>query len=345
MSYRILVIGILSLFLYTMPTMAQVSIGDDAEFSGRIYSDYYWMAQNHNEDIEGKNGFWFRRIYATYNRNLNNGFSTRLRLEMDSSGDFQAGSDMVPSVKDAYLKWQNENHQVFAGISGSPMFGLTEDVWGYRSVEKSPQDLYDFGSSRDFGLAAKGNLGQTGNLQYHLFLGNGNGTAPDVDKGKKVSFSLAYNITDQLVIQGYGDYNSRTDNPDSYTGQVFTGYQSDKLNIGALYSNQYREGTLGGNSRNLDLVSIFSNMTVSEKTKLYFRADHLFDGYEDGGDNSYIPFAKGVESTFLIGGADFQLADKIHLMPNVEAIVYGENDQGVSPDTDIIPRLTLFWQF
>lgn len=345
MSYRILAIGVLSLFLYTTPTMAQITIGDDAKLSGRVYSDYYWVAQNHNEDIQGKNGFWFRRIYLTYNRTLGEGFSTRVRLEMNSAGDFQSGPEMTPSVKDAYLKWANESHQIYAGISGSPLFGTTEDVWGYRSVEKSPQDLYDFGSSRDFGIAFKGEFGGEDAFNYHLFFGNGNSNKPEIDKGKKVSLALGYDLTENLVVEGYGDFNSKTNNPDSYTGQLFGGYRSENLNIGALYSYQYHDSELGVSARNLDLISVFTNFKVSNAVKGYLRADHLFDGYMGGSDNSYIPFAEDVESTFMVAGVDISLADQIHLMPNVETIVYGENAQGDSPDTDIIPRLTLSWEF
>lgn len=335
------------LFLCTIPhiSIAQVAIGDQAELSGRVYSDYFWMAQHHDQEVEGNNGFWFRRIYATYDRNLNNGFSTRLRLEMSSAGDFQSDMAMTPEVKDAYLKWRNDNHEILAGISGAPMFGLTEDVWGYRSVEKSPQDLYSFGSSRDLGVAFKGKIGPSKDLNYHLFLGNGNGNSSDVDKGKKISFSLAYNLTDAIVIEGYGDFNSRTNNPDSYTAQLFGGYQSDQLNAGLLYSYQHREDVLGAIAENLDLVSAFTNFKINETTKGYLRVDHLFDGYQGGSDNSYIPFAEGVESTFLVAGADILLADQIHLMPNVESVIYGENILGETPDTDIIPRLTLFYKF
>lgn len=341
-------IGFLCIFLLSIsviPSFGQINLGDDATLSGRVYSDYYWVAQHHNQDIEGKNGFWFRRIYLTYNRDLNESFSTRVRLEMNSAGDFQSSAEMIPNVKDAYLKWQNENHQIIAGISGSPLFGTTEDVWGYRSVEKSPQDLYDFGSSRDFGIAFKGELGSNQALNYHLFLGNGNSNKPEIDKGKKVSFALGYDVTDSFIIEAYGDFNSKTNDPDSYTGQLFGGYQTENVNIGALYSYQYHESQLGLSARNLDLVSVFMNFKISDKAKGYLRADHLFDGYLGGSGNSYIPFAEGVESTFMVAGADLLLADQVHLMPNIETIIYGENDQNFSPDTDIIPRLTLFYEF
>jgi len=342
---RFVLIYLLFLCFSFSETKAQISLGDDSSFSGQVYTDYYWMAQHHNEDIEGKNGFWFRRIYATYERRLSNGFSTRVRLEMSSVGDFQTDRAMTASVKDAYLKWQNNNHAIFAGISSTPTWSLVEDIWGYRPVEKSPQDLYGFGSSRDFGLAFKGALGKSGNLKYHFFVGNGNSNKPEIDKGKKVMLSLGYQLSEKIVVQGYGDYNSRTNDPDHYTAQVFGGYESEQFNAGLLYSSQHREAEVGVPAQDLDLVSVFTNFTINEDVRGYIRADHLFDGHPSGSNNSYVPFAEDVESTFLVAGADFSLSEQVHLMPNVETIIYGENSQGISPDTDLIPRLTLFWQF
>ncbi|MDZ7680518.1 MAG: hypothetical protein U5J63_02120 [Fodinibius sp.] len=167
-----------------------------------------------------------------------------------------------------------------AAISSTPTFGLTEDVWGYRSVEKPPQDLYDFGSSRDFGLSFQGTLGQGKDFSYHFFVGNGNSNRPDVNKGKKVMLALGYNITERLVVEGYADYNETADDPsaqDYYTGQVFAGYRSDNLNIGVLYSHQNREAAVGGSDVGLDLVSVFANARLSEMVSGYLRADHLFD--------------------------------------------------------------------
>lgn len=332
----------------TSTSWAQVSVGEKGTLSGRVYSDYYWVAKNHNDDLVNKNGFWIRRIYLTYERELSDAFTSRVRLEMSSAGDFQSDPEMVPSVKDAYLKWHNEHHQILAGISSTPTFGLTEEVWGYRSVEKSPQDLYDYGSSRDFGLSFKGELGKSGRLDYNFFVGNGNSNKPEINKGKKFMLSLGYELTDQLVVQGYVDWNDSADDPnnqDYYTAQVFAGYQTDQLHLGALYSYQRRDTGIGANDLELDLVSLFGNFKMGETVRGYLRADHLFDPYPGGPNNSYLPFASGVESTFMVGGADILLANQIHLMPNIEAIAYGENFAGVRPETDIIPRLTLYYKF
>ncbi|MEX1013607.1 MAG: hypothetical protein WDZ80_00415, partial [Candidatus Paceibacterota bacterium] len=39
-------------------------------FSGLLYSDYYFILNNHDEDLEGENGFWARRVYFTYDNRL-----------------------------------------------------------------------------------------------------------------------------------------------------------------------------------------------------------------------------------------------------------------------------------
>lgn len=344
---RIAFLCLLLVCLLMNTSFGQVSL-DKGTLSGKVYSDYYWMAEHHDEQIEGKNGFWIRRIYLTYNRDLNDSFSSRVRLEMNSAGDFQTSTAMLPEVKDAYLKWQNDSHQILVGISSTPTFSLAEDVWGYRAVEKSPLDLYDFGSSRDLGLSFKGELGQAGKLNYHFFLGNGNSNRPDIDKGKKLMLSLSYDITEQLVIEGYLDLNDTADNPnmrDSRTAQIFAGYQSNEFNLGALYAYQHRDALLGQGASKLDLISVFGTRKINESVNGFLRIDHLFDPYEGGSGNAYIPFAENaLSSTFIVGGADFRLEENIRLMPNIEAIIYGENRVGPA-GTDVIPRLTLFYSF
>lgn len=336
---------IVLLCLITTQISAQVTVGEKGKLSGNVFADYYWIAQNNNADLEDKNGFWFRRIYLTYDRQISGAFSSRLRLEMASAGDFESDPKMIPNVKDAYLKWQNDRHQVLAGISSTPTWGLVEGFWRYRSVEKTPLDLYNFGSSRDFGLSFEGKLDKAGKVDYHFFLGNGNSNRPEINKGKKFMLSLGYNITEHIVVEGYADWNNDPNGLDSYVAQLFAGYRSDKFTIGAL--GAYRE--LGSfddiQEVTLDLASLFTHMSLSDKVRVFLRADHRFDGYTNGSDNSYLPFAEGVESTFMVGGADILIEKNIHLMPNIEAIVYGENAFGQSPDTDIIPRLTLSYKF
>ncbi|MCW9708113.1 porin [Fodinibius salsisoli] len=340
------ILCLISIFTIFNDVQAQVSVGEKGTLSGRVYSDYYWFAQHHDSEVEGNNGFWFRRIYLTYERSISDHFSSRLRLEMNSSGDLSTNTEMTPTVKDAYLKWSKNSHQIYAGISSTPTFGLVEDVWGYRSVEKAPQDLFDFGSSRDFGLAAKGEFGQDNRIGYHFFVGNGSSNGVELNKGKKLMLSLSYQLTEHFVIQAYGDWNEQPNNVDIVTGQGFAGYQSDNFNIGALYSYQFQDNIHQENKRKQDLISVFANANFTDKVGGFIRADHLFDPNPGGASTSYLPMSSEAgSSTFVVGGVDLLLHDNIHLMPNVEAVFYGETQTGTNPEANIVPRLTLSYNF
>lgn len=326
---------------------AQVGVGDKGTLSGLVFGDYYWFAQSHDSDIEGNNGFWFRRIYLTYEHTINDSFSSRLRLEMGSPGDFSTDSGMTPVVKDAYLQWANEHHKILAGISSTPTFGLLENVWGYRSVEKAPQDLYGLGSSRDFGISFKGKLGSERRVGYHLFAGNGNSNKAELNKGKKAMLALSYLLTDRFVIEAYGDWENRTGDSERMTIQGFAGYRSKTFNLGALYAYQFRDNSNSTiEDRKLDLISLFTNMKLTDNLKGFIRFDHRFDPAVNGESISYLPMSSDAESsTFFVGGMDILLDENIQLMPNIEAVVYGEDGAGNRPETDIVPRLTLFYKF
>lgn len=325
--------------------LAQVSVGETGTIKGKVFGDFYWIPLNHNADLKGNNGFWFRRIYFTYEREISDSFSSRFRLEMNSEGDFATNAKLVPVVKDAYLKWSNEKHSIYAGISSSPTWGLVEDVWGYRSVEKTPLDLQKFGSSRDFGVKIKGKLGNDGKIGYNFMVGNGNSNRSELNEGKKIMLALSYELSEHWIIEAYGDFNGQPDNSNIVTGQGFLAYQSEFLNLGVLYAHQFRNKALIAGDLNLDLASVFANFSTSKNTKGFLRVDHLFDPNPDGGDIDYIPFSDLAESTLIIGGIDIKLDSKVHLMPNIETVIYGESAFGSTPDPDLIPRLTLLYNF
>jgi hypothetical protein len=332
-------------FALLRPAAAQISTGDKGTLGGLVFGDYYWMAQNHDPELEGENGFWFRRIYLTYDHQISEAFSGRLRLEMNSEGDFTTDASLNPEVNDAWLQWTNVQHTITAGISPTPTWDLTDEIWGYRSVEKSALDLYDFGSSRDFGLSLKGRFTGAEKLSYHFMFANGSGDGTELNKGKKLMLALGYNLTEQWVVQGYVDWDDRPGNRDTYTAQGVLGYQSETFNAGALYAYQFRKNTEFAGDMNLELISVFANARLNKRLTFFARADHLFDQNPDGPGNAYLPISDRTESTFLTSGMDISLHPDVHLLPNIEAVVYGEDAGGDRPRSDLIPRLTLFYTF
>lgn len=342
---RIALICSILVLLCTNFALAQVNVGESGTIKGTVFGDFYWIPLNHNSELEGNNGFWFRRIYFTYERQLSDSFSSRFRLDMSSEGDFFTSSKLNPTVKDAYLKWTDGTHAIYAGIASVPTWGLVEDVWGYRSVEKTPLDLQGFGSSRDFGIKLQGSLGDEGSIGYNFMVGNGNSNRNELNEGKKIMLALNYSLTEHWIVEGYGDFNGQPNNRNIYTAQGFLGYQSDELNFGALYAYQFRNKTLAAGDLNLNLASVFARMKMSERVNSFLRIDHMFNANPAGEGIDYIPFSDQAESTLFIAGADILLEEDIHLIPNIETIVYGENASGVSPDADLIPRLTLSYNF
>ncbi|MDZ7771842.1 MAG: hypothetical protein U5K31_03760 [Balneolaceae bacterium] len=335
----------ITLLLAPLAADAQVSVGESGTLSGRAYMDYYWVAANHNESLEGRNGFWFRRIYLTYDRDMAGNFSSRLRLEMDNPGNFISNAKLEPVVKDAWLRWSSKGHQLTAGISSPPTLALVEDVWGYRAVEKTAVDLHGMGASRDFGLSAKGTLGEEGRFSYHAMVGNGVSNRTEVDRGKKAMLSLSYELTPELVVEVYGDYNDFAGDRYWTTLQAFAGYQGESFQAGAHFTRQYRRGATSGENLEIKLVSVFARGDFSDRVTGLVRVDRLFNPNPAGENTSYLPYSNMASPTVLIGGLDVRLEEDIHLIPNFEAVFYSENDQEVQPDSDFIPRLTLYYRF
>ncbi len=315
-------------------------------FSGLLYSDYYAVLNHHNEDLEGENGFWARRVYFTYDNRLSHNVSARFRLEMNSPGDFSTNAKLEPFVKDLYLNWaMNENHSLIAGLSSTPTWGLAESIWGYRSVEKSPVDLYKLGSSRDTGIAFKGSFGD---LNYHAMFGNGSGTGSETNKYKKYMLSLAWWFTDNLVLEVYGDHDRRSSSNKRNTVQALAGYVSGNINVGAMYTAHTKTEEISGASdhkETLDVASIFTHFKLSDKWRAILRADHMFEANPQGPTIDYIPFSSEANSTLLIMGFGYQPIPRINIIPNIEAVFYGEADDGTTPGNDLIFRTTLHFSF
>ena len=337
-------IQMISLFCMLM-IFSNVKAQDSGKISGYMFGDYYYVAKNHSKKIEGDNGFWFRRIYITYDRKLSKEFKIRFRMELNSPGDFKTKDKLKPAAKDAYLKWTRNNHSIIFGISPTPTWDVIEKIWGYRSVVKTPLDLQKFGSSRDFGIVFKGALDSGKKLSYHLMIANGNSNSSEVGGGKKVLFSLTARPGGGVVLEAYADADDRKGGKRRYTLQGFAGVEGKKSRIGLQFARQARRNGPSADDTILQILSVFGTAQLSHKTWLFARLDRTFDPNPDGAKISYIPFAPNAESTFIVTGLDFRPIKDVHIMPNVELVLYGGTDSGVTPDSDIIPRLTWYYKF
>ena len=332
--------------------MAGYSFAGEGKVSGYMFGDYYYVLANHSMELEDKdmNGFQFRRIYLAYDKVITESFSSRLRLEMNNAGDFETKAKMTPVVKDAYLKWSavcpllpNDKSELIVGISSTPTWSVVEKVWGYRSVEKTPMDLQKFGSSRDLGVAIK--VKPVDKVKVHFMVANGASNSSENDKYKKFLLSLGLNPTKEIIVEVYGDLDTRADSAHRFTIQGFAAYQVEKGRAGVQFVRQTRQKK-DADDTNLEIISGFVVAQLAEKIAAFARFDHMFDANSSGSGISYIPFDDTAKANFIVAGLDLAPDKNIHIMPNVEIVIYSEPDGGGdTPDTDIIPRLTCYFKF
>ena len=313
-------------------------------FKGLMFGDAYWVNSNHDPAIEGENGFWLRRIYLTLDSELSDRWALRVRLEMNSPGDFTSDDKIEAFVKDAYLKREVGDNKLYLGLAPIPMFELIEASWGYRAVEKTPLDLQRFSSTRDFGVAVKGSFGENRGVRYHAMFGNGSGTDGEINEGKKAMLSVSFHPAEKYSLQVYGDFDDRPGETDRTTYQFFGAYNGEKYRFGILYARQTRENG-PGMELDLNVASIFAVFKLKENMNLLARVDQMFDPNPDGASIPYIPFDPTAESTFALLGLDFAIGKQINLIPNIEAVSYRRVGGAPSPDNDLIVRFTVFARF
>ncbi len=337
LKYCLIVILAFPLFLF-----AQKS--NSGKLSGYMFGDYYYEVSNHNNNFNDRNGFWIRRIYFKYSKKISENFSSCLLFEMNTpDGLTKTVNKPFPFVKAAYVAWKHGRNQALLGISATPTLGAVVKTWGYRCVEKTPLDLHKFAHSVDFGLALKGTLDNAGKISYHLMLANGSGNKSDPNDGKKVMLSVGFKPSKALLIDVYGDWDNNPGSTDWYTFRGFVGYNTAKLRLGLLYTHQVRQ-MVGAADLKLNMGSAFAVAKISQKSSVFVRVDRSFDPDPLGNTICYLPFDPTAKSTLFIGGLDCALAPAVHLMPNIETILY-DKVNGVTPDKDILPRLTFFYKF
>ena len=320
-----------------------VAQDSNSKLSVLVFADYYYVLQHHNHELKDANGFWFRRIYATYDHKMNESFSARFRLDMKHEGDFKTAGSMVPSVKDAYLKYSSSKNDFIFGISPTPTFQIIEKYWGYRSIEQTMPDLQKFGSSRGLGIAAKGKLANSF-LQYHFMFANGSGGKSDDDQGKKFMLSLSTSPSDNFTFEIYGDWNDFPGEEDWYTMQAFLGVEVKPVTFGIHFTRQIR-GSETEEDLTINAASAFMRTKFNDKVKFFLRGDFMFDPNPLGEEISYLPFAPNAESTFLLAGLDFMPAKNVSVIPNIQAIFYNSDNADIDLPNDVVPRITLVYKF
>ena len=320
------------------------------------------------------NEFQWRRIYLGYNYEISQKFVAEFLLAAEddfqsgvlgqtSNGDILANNKFTPYVKLANIRWRNfwKNTDLVLGQSPTPTFAqgsalsdyarntqTSEEVWGYRSIERTITDIrrspsYDFGASLQGWFDSKGNFG------YDLMVANGQSDKAENDAYKWIYSDVYAKFFDKkLVIDLYQDYEklhwgtpvkgpqNRWYNDRNMT-KLFVAYNTKPLTVGfegfmqTLLGDVIVTGKDGNTYYRTTKAMGLSFFTHGQiyKDKLGFFA--RFDNYDPTGNLSSIVNDKNTLSysantsqydptnkeMFVTYGIDFTPTKKVHIMPNV----------------------------
>lgn len=313
------------------------------ELSGLAFIDYAYIVSDEDPDLEGSNSFDYRRMYLTADSRLSDDVSVRVRLEANGRATTEAGLPS-PFVKDVWVRWQDaeSGHRATLGVQPPPLFDFSEDVWGYRSLDRTVIDRSRTRSSRDFGVRLDGPLALGGDLRYHAMVGNGRGVRPEADgaQGKQVYGQLTVRRGALRASLG-ADYTASIPNlPDAErqsgtrVSSIF-GAVTDQFRVGVegFYTHAAFDRA-GLAARDGVGMSVFSVVNTSARTSVIARYDYLDPDVTFSGDA-----ITDTDEHDLLAAVAYRPLPALSLMPNVVATF----PDGEAPS--VLARVTTFVQF
>ena len=309
MKKNLIIFTVLVMFVFTSFISAD-------DFKGYMIPEYYFVADQNNEDLSEQHGIWLRRIYFGYNTNLGNGWSARVRFEMNSP-DFEEGT-MVPYIKNAHLKKKLKGGMAFLiGIIEPPSFNKVEKFWELRYIEKTAPDFWKQASSRDFGVALDGKT--KGGIVYTVMYGNYGSNKGEDNTGKGVYGRLGYekkNMYMEANAHFAGDGSK-----DKSFFHFFGGLKGGWGRFGIGYSN-YMQKEEGKDDFSNGIISAFGALKIGRRSEAFIRYDILND-FNHKDVSGYIPVpAKSDKARMLIAGLNFKVNKNIKFSPNVKYVHY-----------------------
>ncbi len=311
------------------------------QLKGLLFGDAYYIPKHHlSENGSTFSGAVLRRAYLTFDMQWNEQWKSRIRMELNQSGQFE-NYDMEANLKDLYVSYLFNKHEFTIGLSPSLTFDLVEQHWGKRYLVRTPMDLQGI-ASREFGITAKGPLNQSGNLKYRAMVSHNKiefSNVNEIGKGTKWMMGISYQPHPNWFFDAYGDFEKLKGPHNRTTLQCFAEYSKNGFKGAFLYSYQDREDDPA-----LELASVYAIVPLLNKTTFITRVDRVIQPSPKGDNISYIPFDPSACATLFVNGVEFCLKDWLYLTPNVLFTDYQKLDKN-TPSNDLYYRLTLFVNF
>ncbi|MEG8946100.1 hypothetical protein [Rosettibacter firmus] len=337
------------IIMFFFPLSIIIQAQNLPKFSGLMFGDYFYNLRHHSSSEEGMNAFQFRRIFVTADYLISEKFNSRFRIEADNISNANSKNNkMNVWVKDAYLEWIDifNGSNLFIGVSPTPAFEVSTNIWSNRFIEKTILDYNSIVSSRDMGIDLKGNLMDNGKIKYWIKIGNNANSGPESNKQKRFYGLLEFYPSKNLIFTTYGDFTTISSvydnvsmtnkNTNSYVLALFCNFKCKNLSTGIESflrnsKNAYRESELYELTDFKTYgISLWAYYNLTNKFNLIGRYDYYDPNSQINNDDNEL----------IILAIDYKPNTRVHISPNVQIKTYKNEGKN-----DVIPRITFFWQF
>lgn len=318
------------LILFLIMSVAPVSaFSQSVTLNGVLFADYVYVLDSPDDDTNGENGFGYRRAYLSADARLSEQFSALIRLEANDSAVNSAGNPS-PFIKDLSVTWHNafgDGHSLQFGVTSPPSFTVSEQLWGFRALEKTILDLDGIVASRDMGIVVRGPVTTSGSVRYGLMVANNSGVRNETNKHKRIYGQLEFYPGERFLATIGSDFATYPGDVDHVLNMnAFVGIQDDgyKAGLEGYVSNQSNDSGMSDDSRSG--VSIFGRRSMSHTVEIVGRLD-------------YSSYPGDAARTYVIAGVSVTPDPHVRIIPN---LIFSKFDES---GTWVVARVTVHAKF
>ena len=277
----------------------------DVKIGGTTYFDY--------KNAKDMSEFNFNRQYMSFSGAASDDVKYKIIFDVGRTDELD-GEDkrLVAFLKKAQIDYMASACKISLGLIGMNTYGVQENNWGYRFIEKSAIDKNGFSSTADIGIGFSKFL--TDNLNFSLQMVNGEGyKSPQIDEYHKISLNATYGESKLNKNDGYNAglvYSTEETDADPETMMsLFGGFAGNGIRLGG----EYGVNTKGDDKETF--ISVSANYGLKDNMDLFARYD-MHDpnvDVEKDGDN------------YLITGVVYDCGSGLSISPNMRMASH-END-------------------
>jgi hypothetical protein len=307
-------------------------------FSASGFADYFYHVQHPVEAEKGANAFELRRINIGFEHLFSRTVNVFTQVEANSDG---SAAEYSLFMKQAYVEVKNilPQMRVVMGLSPTPAVVTSERIWGYRSLQALPLELYGMAPSVDNGVAMKGKIDPDGIISYHVMVGNGTGTLRETDNIKRLYASVGLTPMTGFMIEGYADFENAGNERYRSSFKGLIGLEESDYAFGLEGIYRINHHTVSQwYDQSPYAISIYGWGQAADEIRIVYRGDY----YDDDQNNS----RNGMRTVQATLGIDYLPVSDVHVIPNVMYTSYAnKNSNAPKLDNALTVRLTAAFSF